>query len=185
MVCPGACLNSRAYIIPAICVPCPACKSHGLSPSKLSSSNVSQSTSSSASSATNLPCKYRREIPMAICLHVLIFILTPNHFSLCFCMIFRIRSDVHCLLQCIVLYLGSPDSYPSSISPSIPPSCSFSSFFSSFSIASDQINGLNLSAFSVTDCTACQNGNTNHKYLNNNSPTSFGKYRWMIFIFPV
>src|SRR5579871_2539894 len=171
-------------------------------------------------------------MPIAICLYALIFNLAPNHFSLCFCIIFRICSDVYCLLRCIVLKFGSsasspavlfpatsvlscipssvlssvpssiPSSLPSSVLSSVPspisvlssvlsptsvPSSILSSVpsLASFSTASDQINGLNWSAFSTTDCIACQNGNTNHKYLNNNSPTSFGKYRWIIFIFLV
>ena len=32
--------------------------------------------------------------------------------------------------------------------------------------------------------TCCWNGKTNHKYRTNNSPTSCGKYRWMILVSP-
>src|ERR1700761_5181012 len=88
--------NNLAYIIPAIRVPWPDCKSHALSPWWLSSSKSSHSSDSSLL-LSNLYSSliYFRVMAIAICLHALIFNFTPIRAMLSLCMIFLIHSDVH------------------------------------------------------------------------------------------
>src|SRR5277367_4392813 len=87
-------INSRAYIIPATWLPCPLCKSHGLS-SKPSSSSLLSLSWLVSSRGNGCSLQYRRDMAMEICLHALMCNLTPIHRILASCMICRMRSDVH------------------------------------------------------------------------------------------
>ncbi|KAK6218093.1 hypothetical protein QIS74_02557 [Colletotrichum tabaci] len=184
----GASWCNRPYIIPATRVPCPACKS-----AALSSTPTSSSPSSLPSARPNASFKYRFAIATAMCRHPLMLILLPTNRSLCCCMMRRALSDVHVrssfhggvliLTPWLLLSLFWPAS-SSSLSSSLPsplgPAASLST-----TTSSAHKNALFWSVLCTIPCTCCQNGNTNHKYHTNNSPTSRGKYRWITLAFPV
>ncbi|KAK1624573.1 hypothetical protein BDP81DRAFT_437878 [Colletotrichum phormii] len=105
----------RSTIIPAIRVPCPACRSHGLSPS---SSSSSSSPFFPGSHRPNASCKNRLAIAMAICRHILTFSLLPSSRLLCRCIIRLARSVVH-VRSSIQAHAALPSSPSSAVSPAL------------------------------------------------------------------
>src|SRR5277367_5504836 len=142
-------INSWAYIIPAMWLLCPLCKSHGLS-SKLSSSSPLSLSWLVSSRGNGCSQQYRRDMAMEICLHALICNLTPIYRILASCMTCRIRSDVH--------LIGSTSS-------SWPFLCRFGPVHRRCSIffPPPHKNGLLLGFPSAWNCNFSWNGRTNHK----------------------
>ena len=179
-----ACYSSRAYIIPAMYIPCPAYRSYMLS-------SILSLLSSSLPLPPILSCpndrfKNQFDMAMAIWRHILMFNLVPNNRSLCYCIMHCSWSDIH-LHSCI-------QSPKPSVSASISISASASALASAsrtinlflshislpsscFIISSTYRNALYLSIPFIMPSTCYQNSSTNYRYYTSNSPTSYSRYR--------
>src|SRR5271163_455936 len=142
-------INSRAYIIPAMWLLCPLCKSYRLS-SKLSSSSLLSLSWLVSLRGNGCSRQYRRDMAMEICLYALICNLTPIHHILASYMTCRMRSNVH--------LIGSTSSSWPFLFRFGPVHRRCSTF-----LLSPHKNGLLHGFPSVWNCNFSWNGWTNHK----------------------